>query len=84
MPILLDRYLVRDVFLKKYYKEKNFQPKVIQKYLKSLQHFFNFLISEEVKILNMSKGQLQSMINKLVMWHASYIKPSKIATMARM
>ena len=81
---LLDRQLVRDIFLKKYCKEKNMHPKTIQKYIKSLEHFFSFVLSENVEEFALLKTEIESFKCKLKMWSRSYVKESKIAAMSKM
>ena len=81
---LMDRKLVRDVFLKIHCKEKKMHSKTVQKYLKSLEHFFSFVQSENINKFELHKTELDGFKCKLAMWRHVYVKESKIVTMSRM
>ena len=81
---LLDRRLLRDVFLKQHCKEKNMHPKTIQKYLKNLEHFLSFILSENIEEFKSLKSNVESLKCKLGVWRQAYVKDSKIATMSSM
>ena len=79
---LVDRRLLRDVFLKRYCKDKQLEPKTIQTYLKSLEHFFDFVLSEGISAFDMTN--VTSLKSRLKTWKSSYITQVKVASMAKM
>ena len=80
----MNRKLVRDAFLKIHCKEKKMHPKTVQKYLKSLEHFFSFVQSENINKFELHKTEFDGFKCKLVMWCHAYVKEGKIVTMSRM
>ena len=68
---LLDRKLVRDVFLRQY-AEKKYFPATIKSYLMSLQHFCSFLLGERPSGVEFVKDDVISLREKLKRWSASY------------
>ena len=50
---LVDRKGIRDLFLKNYcMRDKHLNPRTIQSYLTSLQHFYDFVKSENLTAFN--------------------------------
>ena len=68
---LLDRKLVRDVFLRQY-AEKKYYPATIKSYLMSLQHYCSFLLGEKPNGVEFDKDDVISLREKLKNWSASY------------
>lgn len=68
---LLDRKLVRDVFLRQY-AEKKYYPTTIKSYLMSLQHYCSFLLGEKPSGVEFEKDDVISLREKLKNWSASY------------
>ena len=68
---LLDRKLVRDVFLRQY-AEKKYYPATIKLYLMSLQHYCSFLLGEKPNGVKFDKDDVISLREKLKNWSASY------------
>ena len=68
---LLDRKLVRDVFLRQY-AEKKYYPATIKSYLMSLQHYCSFLLGEKPNGVKFDKDDVISLREKLKNWSASY------------
>ena len=62
--------------------EKKINPKTMQTYLKSLEHFFDFVISKNTKWFNYS--HVQSVKYKLQMCKSLFDKEARIATMVKM
>ena len=68
---LLDRKLVRDVFLRQY-AEKQYYPATIKSYLISLQQYCSFLLGEKPNGVEFDKDDVISLREKLKNWSASY------------
>ena len=51
---LVNRHLLREIFLKRYCINENYEPKTIQTYLKTLEHFYDFIISEGILAYDMA------------------------------
>ena len=83
MHDLVNRNLLRDVFLKDYCPNQNYHPKTIQSYLNSLEHFLNYVISENLNnILDLKHAERLKCT--LVLWKSSFVKASRVATMQKM
>ena len=83
MHDLVNRNLLRDVFLKDYCPNQNYYPKTIQSYLNSLEHFLNYVISENLNnILDLKHAERLKCT--LVLWKSSFVKASRVATMQKM
>ena len=68
---LFNRRLLRDVFLKNYAENtKHLDPRTIKAYLKSLDHFYNFLLAENFSTLN--KEDIVSMQANIRRWSSAY------------
>eukprot|EP00794_Sanderia_malayensis_P013400 gene13400-14775_t len=79
---LLNRKIIRDIFLKQYCRQKNFHPKTIQAYLTSLSHFCNYVITENISAFDCASAT--SFQTRLKTWKSSYMKEVKIKDMAKM
>ena len=83
MHDLVNRNLLRDVFLIDYCPNQNYHPKTIQSYLNSLEHFLNYVISENLNnILDLKHAERLKCT--LVLWKSSFVKASRMATMQKM
>ena len=68
---LFDRLLIRDAFLKRYAEQKkHFDPRTIKSYLKSLHHFYNFILAE--KFTGFNKEDIISMQANVTRWSSAY------------
>ena len=73
---LFNRRLVSDVFLKNYAENtKHLDPRTIKAYLKSLDHFYNFLLAENFSALN--KEDIVSMQANIRRWSSAYTRSVK-------
>ena len=68
---LFDRLLIRDAFLKRYAEQKkHFDSRTIKSYLKSLHHFYNFILAE--KFTGFNKEDFISMQANVTRWSSAY------------
>ena len=81
---LCEKKLLLDSFLNKYTAEEKYHPGMIQTFLRSLGHFYNFVLSEEVPQFNKLKDKVVQMNSKLNMWKTSYHKDHQIAIMRKL
>ena len=79
---LVDRHLLRDIFLRRHCAREKYEPKTVQTYLKTLEHFYDFVISEGISAYDMTK--VASLKSKVKVWKKSYVTQVKIASMAKM
>ncbi|CAB4033290.1 Neurofilament medium polypeptide, partial [Paramuricea clavata] len=75
---LLDLELVRNVFLKCYVVDKNYEVGTIKSYLMSLRHFFSFLLSSKPAEMDCSADDVKAAREKVQMWSTSYRRESSI------
>ena len=79
----VDRKGIRDLFLKNYcMRDKHLNPRTIQSYLTSLQHFYDFVKSENLTAFN--KEIITSMESRVQTWKKGYTNKVKMADMAKM
>ena len=79
---LIDKYAIREKFLRCHCKEKNLAAVTRQAYLVSLEHFCNFLFSEHSQEFDVVK--IQSMKSRLQAWKGSFTKEKNISAMKKM
>ena len=79
---LFNRNLIRDIFLKYYCKRKELHPRTIQSYLTSLEHFYEYILSEKFTAFDVAV--VNSMIARVKTWRKSYIPQVKIAEKVKM
>ena len=75
---LLDLELVRNVFLKCYVVDKNYEVGTIKSYLMSLRHFFSFLLSSKPAEMDFSADDVKAAREKVQMWSTSYRRESSV------
>ena len=70
---LLDKWKVRDKFLSEYAeKTKNYKALTIKRYLLSLVHFYDFLLTDEIKIAKVTPEDILRMKVTVSRWSKSY------------
>ena len=80
---LVDRKGIKDLFLKNYcMRDKHLNPRTIQSYLTSLQHFYDFIKSENLAAHD--KKIITSMESRVQTWKKGYTSKAKLADMAKM
>ena len=80
---LVDRKGIRDVFFKNCcMRDKHLNPRTIQSYFRSLQHFYDFVKSENLTAFD--KEIITSMESRVQTRKKGYTNKVKIADMAKM
>ena len=82
LKCLGNRNLIRDKFLDSFCKAQQYHPGTIQTFLRSLGAFYDFILSENLDVIN--KDEVIQMKSRLPTWKASYKTQLKIATMKKL
>ena len=69
---LFDRKKIRTLFLEKYCKEQKYAPLTVKRYISSLSHFYDFVITDEVLIDKVSPEDVFKMKVIASKWSKSY------------
>ena len=79
---IFDQHLLREIFPKRHCTNQSYEPKTIQMYLKTLEHFYDFVISEGISAYDMTA--VTSLKSNFKTWKKAYVTKVKVADMAKM